>query len=136
MCLIARAIISITRAPFEGKQYPIFCRKKGSLDAPEEIILDQNELAKGQKFMTVGAFSPSDDGNSARLLNRQYRLSPVHAADQRPAHRASSCRRRSNALTMSPGPPTTRRFFYVTEDAVSKRSDKFFRHVLGTERTI
>jgi oligopeptidase B len=47
----------------EGKQYPINCRKKGSLDAPEEIILDQNELAKGQKFMSVGEFLPSDDGN-------------------------------------------------------------------------
>ena len=47
----------------EGKQYPIFCRKKGSLDAPEEIVLDQNELAKGQKFMSVGDFVPSDDGN-------------------------------------------------------------------------
>ena len=32
----------------EGKQYPIFCRKKGSLDAPEQILLDLNELAKGQ----------------------------------------------------------------------------------------
>src|SRR5690349_8074867 len=47
----------------EGKQYPIYCRKKGSLDAPEEIVLDENELAKGQKFMSVGAFIPSDDGN-------------------------------------------------------------------------
>src|SRR6185295_9942685 len=33
----------------EGKQYQIYCRKKGSLDAPEEIVLDENELAKGQK---------------------------------------------------------------------------------------
>src|SRR5947207_466073 len=47
----------------EGKQYPIYCRKKGSLSAKEDIVLDQNELAKGQKFMSVGAFSPSDDGN-------------------------------------------------------------------------
>src|SRR5690349_18285850 len=34
----------------EGKQYPIICRKKGSLDASEVIVLDVNELAKGQKF--------------------------------------------------------------------------------------
>ena len=47
----------------EGKQYPIFCRKKGSIEAPEEIILDLNELAKGQKFMSVGTLNPSDDGN-------------------------------------------------------------------------
>src|SRR5262249_13783408 len=34
----------------EGKQYPIVCRKRGSLDAAEEVMLDVNELAKGQKF--------------------------------------------------------------------------------------
>ena len=42
----------------QGKQYKIFCRKKEILDAPEEVILDANELAKGQKFFSVGA-SPS-----------------------------------------------------------------------------
>jgi len=36
-----------------GKQYGIRCRKKGSMDAPEEIVLDVNELAKGQKFMSL-----------------------------------------------------------------------------------
>src|SRR2546427_8424022 len=46
-----------------GKQYPIRCRKKGSMDAPEEVVLDVNELAKGQTFMSLGAFSVSDDGN-------------------------------------------------------------------------
>ena len=45
----------------EGKQYPIYCRKKGTLDAAEEIILDVNELAKGQKFMSVHSFEYSDD---------------------------------------------------------------------------
>src|SRR5215212_7860489 len=47
----------------EGKQYGIYCRKKGSVDAPEEIVLDQNELAKGQKFMSIGFFVPSNQGN-------------------------------------------------------------------------
>jgi len=47
----------------EGKQYPIFCRKKGNLDAAEEILIDVNEMAKGQKFMSIGLFQPSDDGN-------------------------------------------------------------------------
>src|SRR5689334_18003919 len=37
----------------EGKQYPIYCRKRGSVNAPEEIVLDQNELAKGEKFMSL-----------------------------------------------------------------------------------
>src|SRR5438270_1591037 len=34
-----------------GKQYPIRCRRKGSMEAPEEALLDLNELAKGQTFM-------------------------------------------------------------------------------------
>ena len=47
----------------EGKQYPIHCRKKGSLDAPEEIVLDLNALAEGHKFLALGAFAVSDDGS-------------------------------------------------------------------------
>ena len=47
----------------KGKQYQIFARKKGNLDAPEEITIDQNELAKNEKFMSLGAYDPSDDGN-------------------------------------------------------------------------
>ena len=37
----------------QGKQYPIYARKRGSLDAPEEVMLDLNELAKGEKFLSV-----------------------------------------------------------------------------------
>jgi len=44
-----------------GKQYPIFCRKKDSLDNPEEILLDQNLLAEGRSFCSVGAFTVSPD---------------------------------------------------------------------------
>ena len=46
----------------EGKQYPIYCRKKGSLDSPEEILLDQNLLAAGKSFCSVGALTVSPDG--------------------------------------------------------------------------
>jgi len=44
-----------------NQQYPIYCRKKGSLDAPEEILLDQNALAAGREFCSVSAFSVSPD---------------------------------------------------------------------------
>ncbi|MDP2777715.1 MAG: hypothetical protein Q8O48_08715, partial [Anaerolineales bacterium] len=44
-----------------NKQYPIYCRKKGSLDAPEEVLLDQNVLAEGSEFCSVSAFSISPD---------------------------------------------------------------------------
>ncbi len=46
-----------------GKQYPIYCRKKGTLDQLEEILLDQNELAQGKSFCSVGALTVSPDGN-------------------------------------------------------------------------
>ena len=44
-----------------GKQYAVHCRKKGSLDVNEEVILDENELAKGQKYFRVGILSVSPD---------------------------------------------------------------------------
>jgi oligopeptidase B len=42
-----------------GKSYPIHCRKQGSLDAPEEILLDENILAAGQDYFSLGAFEVS-----------------------------------------------------------------------------
>jgi len=45
-----------------GKQYPIYCRKQGSLDAPEEVLLDLNVLAVGHSFMALGVLEVSDDG--------------------------------------------------------------------------
>ncbi len=44
-----------------GKQYRIFCRKHGSLDAPEEILLDENALAEGKTYCRVAIFQPSPD---------------------------------------------------------------------------
>lgn len=43
----------------EGKAYPIYCRKQGSLDATEEVLLDQNELAAGHDFLSLGVFQVS-----------------------------------------------------------------------------
>jgi oligopeptidase B len=42
-----------------GKQYAIHCRKKGSLNAKEEVVLDENVLAKGQKYFRIGTLSVS-----------------------------------------------------------------------------
>jgi oligopeptidase B len=43
----------------EGKAYSIYCRKKGKLDAPEEVLLDQNKLAKGYEYFSLGTFQVS-----------------------------------------------------------------------------
>src|SRR5262249_52691832 len=49
----------------EGQQYPFYCRRKGTMDAPEELLLDVNALAQGHPFMAIGDFEVSPDG--ARL---------------------------------------------------------------------
>jgi oligopeptidase B len=45
----------------EGKQYPILCRRKGE-NGPEQVILDENALAEGLKFFSLGASAVSEDG--------------------------------------------------------------------------
>ena len=118
----------------EGKQYPIFCRKRGSLEAPEEVVLDQNELAVGQKFMSVGAFVPSDDGNLLAYStdNTGYRQYTLRVKDLRTGQMLPEAIERVNNVAWATDNKT---MFYVTEDAVTKRSDKFFRHVLGSDKS-
>ena len=118
----------------EGKQYPIFCRKRGSLEAPEEIVLDQNELARGQKFMSVGEFVPSDDGNLLAYTtdNTGYRQYTLRVKDLRNGQLFPESIERVDNVVWATDNKT---MFYVTEDAVTKRSDKFFRHVLGTDQS-
>ena len=63
----------------EGQQYPIYCRRKGSMEAPEEILLDVNEIAKGHKYTSLGAMEVSPDGTKLAYSVdftgfRQYQL--------------------------------------------------------------
>ncbi len=119
----------------EGKQYPIFCRRKGSTEAAEEILLDVNELAKGQQFMSVGDFIPSDDGNLLAYStdNTGYRQYLLQIKDLRTGQLLSERIERVTSVVWANDNKT---IFYVTEDPVTKRSDKFFRHALGTEKNV
>jgi oligopeptidase B len=47
----------------EGKEYPVYARKKGSLEAEEEILIDVNELGEGHGFTSVGRPAVSSEGN-------------------------------------------------------------------------
>ena len=117
----------------EGKQYPIYCRKHGSLEAKEEVVLDQNELAKGFKFMAVGAFVPSDDGNLLAYTtdNTGYRQYTLQIKNLQTGELLPEKIERVDNVVWATDNKT---IFYVTEDAVTKRSDKFFKHVLGTDK--
>ncbi len=116
----------------QGKQYPIYMRKLGSLDAKEEVVLDQNEMAKGLKFFSIGAFSVSDDGNLLAFSTdttgyRQYKL---QIKDLRTGAILPETFERVGSVMWASDNKT---LFFSTEDAVTKRSDKFFRHVLGSK---
>src|SRR5712671_1620647 len=117
----------------EGKQYPIYCRKQGSLSASEEVLLDLNELAKGQKFMSVGSFAPSDDGMLLAYStdNTGYRQYTLQIKNLRTGELLPEKIERVDDLAWATDNKT---LFYVTEDAVTKRNDKMFRHVLGSDK--
>jgi oligopeptidase B len=118
----------------EGKQYPIYCRKKGSLDAKEEVMLDQNELAKGFKFMAIGALNVSDDGNLLIFSTDStgYRQYVLQVKDLRTGQILPE---KIERVTSTAWSTDNKNFFYVTEDPVTKRSDKMFRHTLGSDKS-
>ncbi len=117
----------------EGQQYPIFCRKQGNLNAPEQVLLDLNEMAKGQKFMSIGSFAPSDDGNLLAYStdNTGYRQYTLQVKNLKTGELLPEKIERVDNVAWATDNKT---LFYVTEDDVTKRNDKLFRHVLGTRQ--
>jgi oligopeptidase B len=118
----------------EGKQYPYLCRKKGSLDGAEELVLDLNKMAEGHTFMSLGAYNVSDDGNILAYTTDStgYRQYSLHVKDLRSGQTLTENIERVGSVEWASDNKT---LFYTTEDAVSKRSDKFFRHTVGTDKS-
>ncbi len=118
----------------EGKQYPYQCRKLGSTDAPEEILLDLNKLAEGHSFLGLGDFSVSDDGNllAYSVDTTGYRQYTLYVKDLRTGQTLGEHIERVDSVVWATDNKT---IFYVTEDDVSKRSDKFWRHEVGAAKS-
>jgi oligopeptidase B len=114
-----------------GKQYGIRCRKKGSLDAPEEILLDVNELAKGQSFMSLGAYTVSDDGNLLAYSTDHtgFRQFTLAVKDLRTGKLLVDRAERVDSVVWANDNQT---IFYTVEDAVSKRPYQLYRRKVGT----
>ncbi len=113
----------------EGKQYAIFCRKKGNVDAAEEIYLDGNELAKGHPFLGIGALTISEDSHLAAYSTdvtgfREYAL---HVKDLRTGEVLPDTVEKVTSIAWAKDNKT---LFYTTPDA-AKRSYRLYRHVLG-----
>lgn len=114
----------------EGKQYPIFARRKIGSDK-EEITLDQNELAKGLKYYSIGAYAVSDDGNLLAFSSDStgYRQYTLQVKDLRTGQMLPDKIERVTSVAWSNDGKT---LLLVTEDPTTKRSDKFWRHRVGT----
>ena len=114
-----------------GKQYPIRCRKKISADANEEVLLDVNELAKGQAFMTVQAFAVSTDGNLLAYSydNTGFRQFNLAVKDLRTGQTLVDHAERVGSVVWA---NDNRTIFYTQEDATSKRQYRLYRHTVGS----
>jgi len=114
-----------------GKQYSIYCRKKGSLEAPEELLLDVNELAKGQQFMSVRDFSVSDDGNLLAYTtdNIGFRQYVLAVKDLRTGKLLPDHAERVGSMAWANDNKT---IFYTVEDPTTKRQFQLYRHTAGT----
>ena len=121
----------------EGKQYPIYLRRQvaGNYDKPprEEVLLDQNELAKGLKFYSISEFDVSDDGRILAFSSDTtgYRQYTLQFKDLRTGQLLPD---KIERVTSAAWATDNKTIFVVTEDDVTKRSDKFFRHVLGENK--
>jgi oligopeptidase B len=114
----------------EGKQYPIRCRRKGSLDAPEEVVLDLNQLAEGHKFLGLGSYEVSDDGNQLAfsLDTTGFRQYALHVKNLVTGQWLPESVAKTGSVAWAADNAT---LFYTVEDE-AKRQYRLYRHKLGT----
>ena len=119
-----------------GKQYPINARRRANaaLDyddkAPEEVLLNQNELAEGHKFFAVAGMAVSPDDSLMAYLTdttgfRQYTL---QFKDLKTGKLLPDSAQRVTSMAWAADNKT---LFFVQEDATTKRADRLFRLHLG-----
>jgi oligopeptidase B len=113
----------------EGKQYPVYCRRRGSMDAPEEVLLDLNEMARGRIFMALGAYQVSDDGNllAYSIDTTGFRQYALHVKDLRTGQVLPDRAFRTGSVAWA---ADNRTLYYTVEDS-AKRQYRLYRHALG-----
>ena len=117
----------------EGKEYPIYCRKKGSLEAPEEIMIDANALAEGHRFSSVGGVDISSGQDVVSFaqdtLGRRFyaiRFKNLATGEMLPDEIPNVT---GNVAWAS----DNKTVFYGKQDPVTLRSYRIYRHKLGTD---
>jgi len=116
-----------------GKPYPIYARKKGSLEAPEEIYFDQNEEAKGFEFYQLGGMevSPNHERLAVLVDTNGYEDFFLRVKDLKTGRWIDEgLDKLSWGLAWA---SDNRTLFYMTPDS-AKRGDRVWRHVVGEPR--
>lgn len=117
----------------DGKEYYKYCRKKGSLDAPEEILLDVDKMAEGHAYYAVTGFEVSDDNKMLafgvdELSRRQYTIYIKNL---------ETGELLKDAIANTEGEPCwasdNKTIFYTSKNPVTLLSEKIARHTLGTD---
>ncbi len=130
----------------QGKQYVIICRKKAphpaapissvgnpdAIKAPEQVLLDVNQMAEGQPFMSIGPTAVSDDGHWLAYTtdNVGFRQFKLHIRDLRTGQDLPDLAERVTSVAWTSDNKT---LFYTVEDEVQKRSYRLYRHTVGTD---
>ncbi len=116
----------------KNKQYPIYCRKKGDLDADEEIILDHNLLAKGHDYCEIGDMLVSPDHTLLAYLldtlaNERYSIYIKDLEGDSLFSESIS----NTGYTLAWGADNKTLFYTLVDDA--KRPYKLYRHTIGSD---
>jgi len=115
----------------EGKQYSIYCRRRGSMtEGAEEVLVDLNRLGEGKAFIALGDFAPSD---SARFLaystdDTGYRQYTLVVRDLDTGEHLDLRRERVTSVAWT---TDDRELHYTVEDEVTKRSHQLWRLRFG-----
>ena len=120
----------------KGKDYPIYSRKKGSLDAKEEIMFDCNEMAKGHAYFNLSGLNVSEDNKWVAfgvdlVSRRQYtiQIKNLETGEILPV-------KLENTTGGSTWAGDNKTLFYTRKDAQTLRSDKIYKHTLETDASI
>ncbi|MCM4168152.1 Dipeptidyl aminopeptidase BI [Arenibacter antarcticus] len=115
-----------------GKEYPIFTRRYQLEDAPEEIMVDCNDMAKGYDYFNLGGLSVSPNNKLAvfgidTVSRRQYTLGfkNLETGDLFPD-------KIENTTGGAVWANDNKTIFYTQKDPVTLRSNNIYKHVLGT----
>ncbi len=115
----------------EGKEYPIYCRKKESLDSAEEILLNVNEMAKGKSYIHIsGLFISIDNKIMAYGVDTfSRRMYTIYFKDLKTGKIFDVSIPNTTGQVIWANDNKT--VFYCTKDEQTLRADKIYRHRLG-----